>query len=75
MATLPPSVPDDTKIDSVNQISQAPIVEQDEQRPPIVKVDSYLDDEHVNLGWRSWMAVFVTCFALVLLQVLPNIEL
>jgi hypothetical protein len=66
MATLDAKMPEDSKIDSVNQISQAPIVEYDEQRPPIVKINSYLDDEHVNLGWRSWMVVFVTCFALVI---------
>jgi hypothetical protein len=66
MATSAASIPDDTKIDSVNQISKAAIIEHDEQRPPIVKVNSYLDDEHVNLGWRSWMVVFVTCFASVL---------
>ena len=66
MATAAASLPNDTKIDSINQISQSPIVEHDEKGPPIVQVDSYLDDEHVKLGWRSWMAVFVTCFALVL---------
>jgi hypothetical protein len=66
MATSAASIPDDTKVDSVNQISQATIIEHDEQRPPIVNANSYLDDEHVNLGWRSWMVVFVTCFASVL---------
>ncbi|KAH6681504.1 major facilitator superfamily domain-containing protein [Halenospora varia] len=30
---------------------------------PIVKVDSYKDEKHINLTWRSWMVVFVTCFA------------
>ncbi len=24
---------------------------------PIVKVDSYRDDRHINLTWRSWMVV------------------
>ena len=31
--------------------------------PQVVRVDSYLDDEHVRLGWRSWVVVFITCFA------------
>jgi hypothetical protein len=31
--------------------------------PPIIKLDSYKDDEHIRLTWRSWMVVFVTCFA------------
>lgn len=24
---------------------------------PVVKLDSYRDDHHVNLTWRSWMVV------------------
>ena len=24
---------------------------------PVVKVDSYRDDHHINLTWRSWMVV------------------
>lgn len=24
---------------------------------PIIRMDSYLDDRHINLGWRSWMVV------------------
>ncbi|MCJ1296446.1 hypothetical protein MMC34_008012 [Xylographa carneopallida] len=32
---------------------------------PVVRIDSYLDDEHINLSWRSWMVVFVTCFAIM----------
>lgn len=24
-----------------------------------------VDDEHINLGWRSWLVVFMTCFAYV----------
>lgn len=22
-----------------------------------------VDDEHISLGWRSWLVVFMTCFA------------
>jgi hypothetical protein len=29
----------------------------------LTRTDSHLDDEHINLSWRSWMVVFVTCFA------------
>jgi hypothetical protein len=25
----------------------------------------YQDAEHIRLGWRSWMVVFVTCFAIM----------
>ncbi|KAH6720066.1 major facilitator superfamily domain-containing protein [Leptodontidium sp. MPI-SDFR-AT-0119] len=32
---------------------------------PVIKVDSYRDDHHINLTWRSWMVVFVTCFAIM----------
>ncbi|KAG4412715.1 hypothetical protein IFR04_014146 [Cadophora malorum] len=24
-----------------------------------------VDDEHINLGWRSWLVVFMTCFAVM----------
>jgi hypothetical protein len=27
------------------------------------RTGSHLDNEHINLSWRSWMVVFVTCFA------------
>ncbi len=27
------------------------------------RTDSYLEDQHVNLGWRTWLVVFVTMFA------------
>ncbi|RFU31073.1 hypothetical protein B7463_g5235, partial [Scytalidium lignicola] len=57
----------DKKGDDVNHISEVASVANDEVAKvaptPVVKVNSYLDDEHINLGWRSWMAVFVTCFA------------
>jgi hypothetical protein len=58
----PPSAGNE-KSDSVNHISVVPTPE--ERPPPVVRVDSYLDDEHVELGWRSWLVVFVTCFAFV----------
>ncbi|MCJ1420476.1 hypothetical protein MMC32_006833 [Xylographa parallela] len=44
----------------VEEISKAP-----EFTSPVVRIDSYLDDEHINLSWRSWMVVFVTCFAIM----------
>lgn len=35
-----------------------------EQSPAgLERTDSHLEDSHVQLGWRSWMVVFVTCFA------------
>ena len=33
--------------------------------PPLQRIDSHLDETRVKLGWRSWMVVFVTCFACV----------
>lgn len=32
---------------------------------PIEHVQDYQNAEHVNLSWRSWMVVFVTCFAIM----------
>ena len=32
---------------------------------PIMRRDAHLDDEHVDLHWRSWVVVFVTCFAIM----------
>ncbi|KAF7353726.1 MFS general substrate transporter [Mycena venus] len=31
---------------------------------PIVRTDSFLDDDRVMLTWRSWMVVFISCFAI-----------
>ncbi|KAJ7043033.1 MFS general substrate transporter [Mycena alexandri] len=31
---------------------------------PIPRTDSFLDEEHVRLTWRSWMVVFISCFAI-----------
>jgi hypothetical protein len=62
--TQPSEVTD--KIDSMNHISSVSSVVQDENfLPPIVQVDSYINEEHIDLGWRSWLVVFVTCFAFV----------
>ncbi|KAK7035759.1 MFS general substrate transporter [Favolaschia claudopus] len=30
----------------------------------LVRTDSFLDQEHVRLTWRSWMIVFISCFAI-----------
>lgn len=32
---------------------------------PMEHVSDYQEAEHINLSWRSWMAVFVSCFAIV----------
>jgi hypothetical protein len=29
----------------------------------LARTDAYLDDRHVDLGWRTWLVVFVTMFA------------
>lgn len=31
-------------------------------------------DEHINLGWRSWLVVFMTCFAYVPIGGVLNYE-
>ncbi|KAJ7349099.1 major facilitator superfamily domain-containing protein [Mycena albidolilacea] len=31
---------------------------------PILRTDSFLDDDRVKLTWRSWFIVFVSCFAI-----------
>ncbi|KAJ7221663.1 MFS general substrate transporter [Mycena pura] len=31
---------------------------------PLPRTDSFLDEEHVRLTWRSWVVVFITCFAI-----------
>jgi hypothetical protein len=33
-------------------------------RELVVKVDSYKDDHHINLTWRSWMVVLYVYFGL-----------
>ena len=31
--------------------------------PPLEHIQDYQEAEHLTLSWRSWMAVFVACFA------------
>jgi hypothetical protein len=31
---------------------------------PMLRTDSFLDDNHVMLTWRSWLVVFISCFAI-----------
>jgi hypothetical protein len=33
--------------------------------PPMDHMHDYDDAEHIHLSWRSWMVVFVTCFAIM----------
>lgn len=32
---------------------------------PMEHLKEYQEAEHIRLGWRSWMVVFVTCFAIM----------
>jgi hypothetical protein len=32
---------------------------------PVQHLKEYQEAEHIRLGWRSWMVVFVTCFAIM----------
>jgi len=50
-----------TKTDDGVNVSQV----EENTAANVVKVDSYRDDHHINLTWRSWMVVFVTCFAIM----------
>lgn len=36
-----------------------------ETGPVMDHVQDYQEAEHINLSWRSWMVVFVTCFAIM----------
>ncbi|KAI9655278.1 MAG: hypothetical protein M1821_005425 [Bathelium mastoideum] len=35
------------------------------KKPRVVRTDSFLEENHVRLGIRSWAAVFVSCFAIM----------
>jgi hypothetical protein len=32
---------------------------------PVEHLKEYQEAEHIRLGWRSWIVVFVTCFAIM----------
>lgn len=32
---------------------------------PMEHIQDYQEAQHINLSWRSWMVVFVTCFAIM----------
>ncbi|EXJ61668.1 hypothetical protein A1O7_02097 [Cladophialophora yegresii CBS 114405] len=36
-----------------------------EFEPPALHVQELNEAEHINLSWRSWLVVFVTCFAIM----------
>ncbi len=36
-----------------------------EFEPPMQHIQDLNDAEHINLSWRSWLVVFVTCFAIM----------
>ncbi|GAB7353936.1 hypothetical protein MBLNU459_g4542t1 [Dothideomycetes sp. NU459] len=36
-----------------------------ELHAPMEHIEEYQDAQHINLSWRSWMVVFVTCFAIM----------
>lgn len=39
-----------------------------ENVPTLERTDSYLDDTHIDLGWRSYVTVIVACFGYELRQ-------
>jgi hypothetical protein len=45
-----PAAQTEDKIVSVSQVEENTAAN-------VVKVDSYRDDHHINLTWRSWMVV------------------
>jgi hypothetical protein len=40
-------------------------IHEDAFMAPMEHVGDYQEAEHINLSWRSWMVVFVTCFAIM----------
>lgn len=62
----------DEKSDAIQPIAKTAEIEGADSESPCSPKDtgyhhdSVLEDDlHVNLGWRSWLVVFVTCFAYV----------
>ncbi|CZR54295.1 uncharacterized protein PAC_04179 [Phialocephala subalpina] len=51
----------DNKMEITSKADEGQTASQIEQMTaePVVKVDSYRDDHHINLTWRSWMVVFI----------------
>lgn len=49
----------DNKMEITSKADEGQHVSQVEQMTaePVVKVDSYRDDHHINLTWRSWLVV------------------
>lgn len=52
------------KASEIVGVDLAPPSMDDSEQP----TDPKLDDMHIDLGWRSWLVVFVTCFAYVFPQ-------
>ena len=56
--------------ESIENASRAEERERERQRAaefesPMQHVHELNEAEHVNLSWRSWLVVFVTCFAIM----------
>jgi hypothetical protein len=50
-----------TKLSEIMGVDSVPPSSDESEHHPI---DPVVDDPmHVDLGWRSWLVVFVTCFA------------
>ena len=55
--------PENTHLETVEQI---PYAKDDTTfTAPMEHLQEYQEAEHINLSWRSWMVVFVTCFAIM----------
>ncbi|KAJ9627003.1 hypothetical protein H2203_003463 [Taxawa tesnikishii (nom. ined.)] len=46
-------------------IEQGQIAEHNALAAPMQHIEDYQEAQHINLSWRSWMVVFVTCFAIM----------
>ena len=44
-----------------------------ETAAPMEHIAEYQEAQHINLTWKSWMVVFVTCFAIMAqVRLAPN---
>ncbi|RFU35627.1 hypothetical protein B7463_g718, partial [Scytalidium lignicola] len=51
---------------TVERENAASIEESETRAPATTTIDAALDDNyHINLSWRSWVVVFITCFAIM----------
>lgn len=60
-----PDKSDNLHLETIESVEPNPVVDRKAMILPTDHIADYEEAQHINLSWRSWMVVFVTCFAIM----------